>query len=100
MERGEAVVKALKDINNVAQVVGYSTMKDLISNELAYNMVKAMWEGQKDMEAAFPAVQGVEFRKLTVETTTAVPIHAGAVKYYQELGYKLGDAQIPPEAKK
>lgn len=64
--------------------------------ELAYKMVKAMWERKADIELAYPAVKGANIPQLTIEMSVS-PLHEGAVRYYRELGLKVPDELLPPE---
>lgn len=73
--------------------------------DLVYKMTKASIEDNKPggegiQASAVPALKGVDFVKLTLETATTVPLHAGAYKYYKELGVQLTDAMMPPELQK
>ncbi len=66
-----------------------------LDDDVAYEMTKAFWENHEEVANAFPAAQGV-----TPEVSVAVatyPIHAGAVRYYQELGIDIPEEVMPPE---
>ncbi|MCC7272268.1 MAG: TAXI family TRAP transporter solute-binding subunit [Alphaproteobacteria bacterium] len=66
--------------------------------DTAYRVTKAMWEGIADQRAAFKQIQGVDVPRKTMETQSAL-LHAGAIRYYRELGLTVPEAVIPPEAK-
>lgn len=89
-------------VPSLSLLVGPSTTTRLPA-DLAYKITRAAVEdnrpgGEGIQAAAFPGVKGTDFAKLTVETADNL-IHAGALKYYKELGLKIKDSQIPPEAK-
>ncbi len=67
--------------------------------DLAYKMVKAILKGRDMIVAAFPAHAEVNVPKDTVEITM-IPLHAGAYRAYKELGVKIPERAVPPEAKK
>jgi len=74
-------------------VNGVIAKKDL-SADLAYKMVKAVCENMEDQVAAFPSLKGMSLAQLTMEHTS-IPLHPGAVKYYQEIGMKIPANLIP-----
>jgi TRAP-type uncharacterized transport system substrate-binding protein len=49
--------------------------------------------------SAFPAHADMNVPKDTVDVTM-IPLHAGAYRAYKELGVKIPDRAVPPEAKK
>ncbi|MDP2625641.1 MAG: TAXI family TRAP transporter solute-binding subunit [Candidatus Rokubacteria bacterium] len=65
--------------------------------DVAYKVVKAIWEGQEHQPQA---VMGAAHRnpRGTIEHALS-PLHAGAIRFYRELGLKIPDELIPPEAK-
>jgi len=67
--------------------------------DLVYKIVKAILKGRDMIVAAFPAHAEVNVPKDTVEITM-IPLHAGAYRAYKELGVKIPERAIPPEAKK
>ncbi len=59
-------------------------VKDTMSDELAYELTKALFERQADLAAIHP-----EAKKLNVTTAvegSPAPFHPGAIRYYQERG--------------
>lgn len=72
-----------------------------MDEELAYNIVKSMFENQETLAAGHP-----EARKLSVNTaycSQALPYHPGAVRYLEEQGVsegtcEAGDGEASPEA--
>ncbi len=62
-------------------------------DELAYNITKVLFEKTAELIAIHPAANDttVEFSL----TSTPVPLHPGAVRYYEEIGAKVPDALKP-----
>jgi len=69
------------------------------SEDLAYKCVQAILKGRDMIIASFPAHAEVNVPKDTVEITM-IPLHAGAYRAYKELGIKIPEHAVPPEAKK
>lgn len=73
-----------------------------LSADAVYQIVKAWYDARKDLGAMYAAANKergeLGFPKLTMETSK-VPLHAGAYKFYKELGLKIPEKIIPPEAK-
>jgi TRAP transporter solute receptor, TAXI family len=69
-----------------------------MDNETAYKIVKAMWEGIEQQRAAFRQIQGVDVPRKTLETSGGL-LHAGAIRYYREIGLTVPPHLVPPEAK-
>jgi TRAP transporter TAXI family solute receptor len=62
-------------------------------DDLAYAITKAMFENIADLQAVHPAAN-----ETTVEFTmsaTPVPLHPGAIRYYEEAGAEIPDALRP-----
>jgi TRAP transporter TAXI family solute receptor len=66
-----------------------------LPEDVAYEMTKAFWENHEEVASAFPAAQGVTPEVAVAEAT--YPLHAGAARYYQELGIEIPDDVMPPE---
>jgi len=61
-----------------------------MSDDLAYALTSAMFENIADLQAVHPAAN-----ETTVEFTlsaTPVPLHPGAIRYYEEIGATIPDA--------
>ncbi len=74
----------LEDMNVQAfdtQLVGATHMSD----ELAYNTVKALAESEKELSGAFPPMREFAKAKLA-KANVPIPFHPGAVKAYKEMG--------------
>jgi TRAP transporter TAXI family solute receptor len=70
-------------------LVASSEMPD----DLAYTLTKAMFDNIDDLKAVHPAAN-----ETTVEFTmaaTPVPLHPGAIRYYEEIGATIPDALRP-----
>jgi hypothetical protein len=91
-----------RKVRTVALPVGVSIHKD-IPEDLAYRLTKISIEdntekGEQAQATAYPAVKGADFVPLTLQYVMT-PLHAGAVKYFRELGKQVKPEQIPPEMK-
>jgi len=67
-----------------------------LSEEIVYKIVKALWEDHEKLVEVMP-----QTAECTPETALnqGVPLHAGVVKYYNEIGITIPDRLLPPEAK-
>jgi TRAP transporter TAXI family solute receptor len=64
-----------------------------MSDDLAYAITKAMFENIADLQAVHPAAN-----ETTVDFTmsaTPVPLHPGAIRYYEEIGAAIPDRLRP-----
>jgi len=64
-----------------------------MSDDLAYEITRAMFENVADLQAVHPAAN-----ETTVEftmTATPVPLHPGAIRYYEEIGVDIPDDLRP-----
>jgi len=68
-----------------------------LPNDLAYKLVKAVMEDKEHQKGAFKGL-AEDMAKVTLELSLS-PLHAGAIKYYQEKGLKVPDHLVPPEAR-
>ena len=69
------------------------TVSSEMSDDVAYAITKAMFENIADLQAVHPAAN-----ETTVEFTmsaTPVPLHPGAIRYYEEIGATIPDALRP-----
>ena len=71
-------------------MIGVSARPDL-SDEVAYNIVKAVMEDSIEQSTAFPAVKGSNLAELTLQFATS-KLHSGAIRYYEEIGLTVPDA--------
>ena len=54
-------------------------------DELAYAVVKAVFENVADFRRLHPALSALDLKQM-VPSEAVVPIHPGALKYYREAG--------------
>lgn len=69
------------------------TVSSEMPDDLVYSVTKAMFENIADMQAIHPAAN-----QTTVELTlaaTPVPLHPGAIRYYEEIGATIPDKLRP-----
>lgn len=69
------------------------TVSSEMSDDTAYDITKAMFENIAELQAVHPAA-----RETTVEfslTATPVPLHPGAIRYYEETGATIPDKLRP-----
>lgn len=83
------------DVKTVATPQGCQTTKNL-SQEDGYNICKAVFdEGKATWQAAYPSGADNDYVALTLNST--VPLHAGTVQYFTEIGVEVPENLIPPE---
>lgn len=90
-------------IRTISSVVMIAARVATLAEDVAYQMTKAIVEDNKSGGAgvqagAFPSIKDNDVAKLTLDNATS-PLHAGAQKYYVELGLKIPDKLKSPEAK-
>ncbi len=86
-------------VDNEIQTVGVKSAlvasADL-DTDLVYNLVKTMYENLSDVKASHKALEYLSLERASTGMPP-VPLHAGAVKYYKEVGIDIPDELIPPE---
>jgi TRAP transporter TAXI family solute receptor len=84
-----------KDVLTVTPMIGVGCKKDF-PVEIAYKMVKAMWEGKgrKHWEAAYPPAAKFNALERTLQGAP-IPVHPGMIKYCEEKGLKVPDRVRP-----
>jgi TRAP transporter TAXI family solute receptor len=92
------VYQNVDEINSFTVVATVATFKDYLSEEEAYKIVKAVWEGKDILGAAYAPFKGYNLPEETI-ATSLIPLHAGAYEYFKDLGLTVPDQIIPPEAK-
>lgn len=70
---------------------------DELSEEAAYEITRAYWENVENLGRTFAPAEGMT-AEVSVENT-ATPLHAGALRYYREIGIEVPEELVPPEAK-
>jgi TRAP transporter TAXI family solute receptor len=56
-----------------------------VPDEVAYNLVKVMWENIDSIKATNKVVEGMKLEE-AAQDTAGIPLHPGAEKYYKEKG--------------
>lgn len=69
--------------------------KDL-PDDLVYELVKTTFENQEDLIAVDPTAKSTIPENIV---NSSIPLHKGALKYYQEAGVEIPDKLLPEEAK-
>ncbi len=72
-----------KDVPTAA-VINYLVTSSAVSDDLAYQMTKLIYESLPDLANAHAA--GKEIKLENAATGSPVPLHAGAIRYYKEKG--------------
>jgi len=76
------------DVGTMSLLVGTYTLADL-PEEMAYRITKAFWENRKVWEKSHPAMKLVKMEGLN---QLAAKVHPGALRYYDEIGFKVSGA--------
>lgn len=66
-----------------------------VPEEVVYNLLVAYYDSLEEVAQSHPAVSRVTPENSVSEA--AVPLHAGAVRYYRDQGIEVPDDLIPPE---
>jgi len=85
------------EVRTWAPMTHVATSSDALSEQLGYEIVKAVFNSQKEQAAATPTIAQMDFTKSLL--LSSVPLHAGTVRYLREKGVSVPAALIPPEAK-
>lgn len=93
----EGTIPGVPPYTTVVQAIGVICYKDSLTNDQAYEIVKAIHEGKKYQIAAYPAMKGFDIAGMTMKLTK-FPLHPGAIQYYKEIGVEVPENLIPPEA--
>jgi len=72
-----------KDVKTVA-VNAVLIVNTEVSNDVAYNLVKALFDNQKDLGVAH--AKGKELNLKKASSGVSIPFHPGAIKYFKEKG--------------
>ncbi len=83
-------------VRMVSSIVGLGTNKWL-SEEVAYNVTKAIFENNADLVAAAKWMSVITPENALNQMNA--PLHVGALKYYREIGVDVPESLIPPEAR-
>jgi TRAP transporter TAXI family solute receptor len=72
-----------KDVPTAA-VVNYLVTSSAVSDDLAYQMTKLVYESLPDLVAAHSAARGIKLENAALGSP--VPMHPGAIRYFKEKG--------------
>ncbi len=84
-----------EDVQTVAVMATYIVDKDL-PEETVYNITKAIFDNKEEIAAVHIKGEELDSAK-AVEGIAAVPFHAGAVKYFTEIGVMEAEADAEAE---
>jgi TRAP transporter TAXI family solute receptor len=94
-----------KDIFTYSDSYGW-TASNRLPEELGYKIVKTWYENRFELGKLYssannPVTGELDFPKLTIKALkdTRIKLHAGAVKFYKEIGLSIPNHLIPPEVK-
>ncbi len=71
-------------------------VRDTVSEEVAYQMLKTVADNVEALKATHPSTARF-FDPKNVLRVSPVPLHPGAVKYFQEIGVEVPERLMPPE---
>jgi TRAP transporter TAXI family solute receptor len=94
----EGKIPGIPAYTTVVQAIGFICYDDSLTNDQVYTIVKAIHDGKKYQEAAYPAMKGFNIPEMTMKLTK-IPLHPGAIRYYKEIGVEVPAHLIPPEMK-
>jgi hypothetical protein len=72
-----------KDVPTAA-VINYLVTSTAVSDDLAYQMTKLIYDSLPDLASAHAA--GREIKLETAASGSPVPLHPGAIRYFKEKG--------------
>jgi len=72
-----------KDVPTAA-VINYLVTSSAVSDDLAYQMTKLVYDSLPELASAHAAGKGIKLE--TAATGSPVPLHPGAIKYFKEKG--------------
>lgn len=67
-----------------------------LSDELVYDLVKETFEQYEALQSVDPTAKDTIIENIKYST---IPLHPGALKYYEEEGIEIPDELIPPESR-
>lgn len=82
-------------VRMVSSIVGLGTNK-WMSEEVAYNITKAIFENQDELVGAAKWMSVITPENALNQMNA--PLHAGALRYYREIGIDVPADLVPPEA--
>lgn len=88
--------RGMDEATSLGIYMGVSANSSL-DDDIVYNITKAYWDNHEQVAASFAPAKGMTPQDVIDNAT--FPIHAGALRYYQELGLEIPEDVIPPEAR-
>jgi len=85
---GKDVYRGMKADNKNANVMNILVANQDMSDEMAYNIVKTIFESRDDLIAVHKITADFKLENQK-SAATPIPFHPGAAKYFQERGAKL-----------
>lgn len=83
-------------VNTIAQP-NWLAIKNDIDEDVVYALTKAIFENLDYLVSVHDSCKNIQLDSALAGLS--VPLHPGALKYYQEVGLDIPDNLIPPEAK-
>lgn len=90
----EGTYRDMPEATSLGIYMGVAANADL-DDDMAYEITKAYWENQEQVAASFKPAEGVTPQDVIDNAT--FPLHAGALRYYEELGLDIPADVLPPE---
>ena len=87
-----------EDIETLTIWSAFIVKKDL-SEDFVYELLKTTFDSKGDLAKAVKQAEELSLDSVA-DSITTVPLHPGAIKYYEEKGVKLPDSAYPPEYQK
>lgn len=82
-----------EDAVQSAEYANLMVVDEGVSDETAYQFVKAVFENLDEIHAIHPAAKAIQLDKAL--SGLSVPLHPGAIKYYEEQGLAIPDHLKP-----
>lgn len=86
-----------RDIETVG-MFNFGIVRKDTNEDFVYDLVKALHENKDLMVQTHNSMSELDPEDITINQD--VPMHPGAIKYYEEIGIELPDSVYPPEWKK
>ncbi|MAZ01658.1 MAG: C4-dicarboxylate ABC transporter substrate-binding protein [Sneathiella sp.] len=80
------------EVQTLGAYMGMATNED-VPEEDVYNMLKIFWTGLDEMKSESPWLSAISLD--SVFASANMPLHLGAVKYYQEVGLEIPAELLP-----
>lgn len=80
------------DVATLGGYMGMATREGMPADEI-YNMLKIFWSGLDEIKSTAPWLSAITLDK--VFASANMPLHPGAVRYYQEKGIKIPTELMP-----